>query len=318
MTFTLIGILSSAGALGSTLAGYVAGGQNSGGVFSSVEKFLFSNDTNSVLAAGLSVARTRPGAFSSATHGYVAGGASPLNLSTGYTTVDKFDFASDARTTLATGLGAERFSGAGFESETAGYLGGGCVGGDSNNPTTTVYKFSFADDSRSTLASGLAAARRDAGSFSSTTHGYVAGGAESNSTMTATVYKWLFSNDSRSTLGTGLSFNTQGPVSFHSSTHGYVGGGLTTDGTGSAVTTVNKFAFSNDARTILGTGLSSARWGITSGFESVEFGYVSGGSLSNNTDVITTVDKLDFAVDTFSNVSAGLTSARRYATGFAA
>ncbi len=44
----------------------------------------------------------------------------------------------------------------------------------------------------------------------------------------------------------------------NSGTAGYFGGGHT----GSIVSTVDKFAFSDDSRTTLGTGLSSARYSL--------------------------------------------------------
>ena len=81
----------------------------------------------------------------------------------------------------------------------AGYFGGG------NNGLTTVNKVLFADDSRTTLGTGLSTAVRNlAGFANSGTAGYFAGGDDGVTSYT-TVNKFAFSDDSRTTLGTGLS-----------------------------------------------------------------------------------------------------------------
>jgi hypothetical protein len=79
------------------------------------------------------------------------------------------------------------------------------------------------------------------------------------------------------------------------------------------VDTVDKFAFSNDARTTLATGLSSARQGAA-GFASDVAGYVAGGETTVNVD---TVDKFAFSNDARTTLATGLSSNRRLAAGFA-
>ena len=72
-------------------------------------------------------------------------------------TVDKFAFPNDSRSTLGTGLSLARSFVAGMaNSGTAGYFGGGYGGAYK----TTVDKFAFSDDSRTTLGTGLSSARR--------------------------------------------------------------------------------------------------------------------------------------------------------------
>ena len=88
--------------------------------------------------------------------GYVAGGKTSVNVDT----VDKFAFADDSRTTLATGLSSARQQAAGFASDVAGYAAGGLAG-----PVDTVDKFAFTDDSRTTLATGLSSARSGTAGF---------------------------------------------------------------------------------------------------------------------------------------------------------
>jgi hypothetical protein len=87
----------------------------------------------------------------SGTAGYFFGGFTTAVVST----VDKFAFPGDTRSTLGTGLSAAKFRSAGMGNVgTAGYAGGGATG---NNETgsTTVDKFAFPSDTRSTLGTGL-------------------------------------------------------------------------------------------------------------------------------------------------------------------
>ena len=80
----------------------------------------------------------------------------------------------------------------------AGYFGGGHTSG------TVVDKFLFADDSRTTLGTGLSSGREElAAMANSGTAGYFGGGYSGGEL--ATVDKFAFSDDSRTTLGTGLS-----------------------------------------------------------------------------------------------------------------
>ena len=95
--------------------------------------------------------------FFPAVAGYAAGGSTGSNV----TTVDKFLFTTDARSTLATGLSSARGETAGFASSENGYAAGGSTG----SGVTTVDKFLFTTDARSTLATGLSAARRLAAGF---------------------------------------------------------------------------------------------------------------------------------------------------------
>jgi hypothetical protein len=151
----------------SKTSGYAAGGfdQAANNRVTTVDKFLFATDARSTLATGLASIRSDHGSFSSAESGYVFGGVtSPTGQSTVISsTAEKFNFATDARTSLGTGLSVARFLLTGFASEANGYA----AGGDTNNVNlvTTVDKFLFATDARSTLSTGLSAARRGSGGF---------------------------------------------------------------------------------------------------------------------------------------------------------
>jgi formylmethanofuran:tetrahydromethanopterin formyltransferase len=78
-------------------------------------------------------------------------------------------------------------------------LGGGSL-------VATVDKFAFPADTRSTLGTGLSAARRAvAGMANSGVAGYFGGGIQSGDSRVTTVDKYAFPADTRTSLGTGLS-----------------------------------------------------------------------------------------------------------------
>lgn len=294
------GILSAAasstpvGPATTATAGYVGGGQDSASNFlSSVEKFLFSNDSRSVLATGMSGGRDYTSAMSSTVAGYIAAGQTNGPNST----VDKFLFSNDSRSTLGTGTSIPRFGSVGFDSLVAGYIAGGTYFTGGYPQTTGVDKFLFTNDSRTTLATGLAVAGGAAPGFSSDTSGYV--GTSSSTTMN----KFAFSNDSRTTLATGRSGTNSGS-GFASEVSGYGSGGTST-------TNVEKWAFSNDARSTLGTGLSAGRT-LPGGWGGPEAGYVSG----SFTTWLTSVDKFAFSNDARSTLGTGLNTGRGSHAGF--
>lgn len=241
-------------AFASSQAGYVAGGNGEGGVHTTIDKFLFYyNDTRQVLGTGLSVANEQCASFESSNAGYVAGGI--INNGTGAQTTDvqKFQFLDDSRSTLATGLSVNNAYMAGFNSANAGYVAGGCEyqPGGGCSFRNRVEKFTFSNDSRSILGTGLSANTQSASGFESSSAGYVAGGTKSG-VASSTVEKYLFSNDSRSLLSVGLSSARTETAGFSSVDAGYVAGGGT-------ATTVDKFSFVNDSRSTLATGLSIGR-----------------------------------------------------------
>ena len=281
-------------------AGYFGGG-NTGSVVATVESFGFPSDTRSTLIATLSAAReSLVGFANSGTAGYFAGGS-------GSTVVDKLSFADDTISALGTGMSSNWYNAAGFaNSGTAGYVAGGIEAG-AGGRTAAVTKFTFSDDSRSTLSATLSnTVDQPAGMANSGTAGYVAGGEywSSGSVFVTTVDKFAFPGDSKSTLGTGLSatrFKLAGMA--NSGTAGYFGGGHS----GSAkVTTVDKFAFPGDGRSTLGTGLSAATDNLAGMADSGTAGYIGGGLTSSR---VTTVDKFAFSDDSRSTLSPGLATA---------
>ena len=175
-------------------AGYVGGGWSSTGsdAIDSVDKFAFSNDSRSTIAATLTAnTQYTTGMANSGTAGYTLGGYAGGNVDT----VDKFAFSDDSVSTLATGLSAANRQPAGMaNSGTAGYCGGGYTA----SAVDTVDKFAFSDDSRTTLATGLSAASSALMAWGDTgAAGYIAGGSGGSA-----INKFSFADDSRSSCGT--------------------------------------------------------------------------------------------------------------------
>ena len=241
--------------------------------------------------------------------GYVGGG--DTSGSGRSATVDKFAFASDARSTLATGLSSARWGPSGFENKAvAGYA----AGGNDGSGSTAVDKFAFPSDARSTLGTGLSSGNEyGAGVSNLSTAGYAALGNLPGSGLTTTVDKFAFPSDSRTTLGTGLSTAREAICGFEDTeVAGYFAGG-DTSGSGAYVNTVDKFDFSDDTRTTLATGLSSSR-GWPTGFSNPTVaGYAAGGFTGSPAS---TVDKFAFPGDSRSTLATGLSISVYGAAGF--
>ncbi|MBT4394263.1 MAG: hypothetical protein HOD33_03700 [Acidiferrobacteraceae bacterium] len=248
-----------AGMSNAGVAGYFSGGKTQTSAYGSavVEKFAFADSSISTLSTGLSYTGDLPrGMSNSGTAGYTTGGYAYSGGWINYDTVDKFAFSNDARSTLSTGLSMARYGGYGMSnSGTAGYYAGGREVGGAGN-VTTVDKFAFSNDSRSTLSASLPAGRYYGASMSNSgTAGYCAGGHDGN-TLSA-IEKYTFSTDTRATLSAGLSAAAYGTAGIsNSGAAGYVGGGA------GFLTTVDKLAFSNDSRTTLSEGLTTGTYSL--------------------------------------------------------
>jgi hypothetical protein len=142
-------------------AGYLGGGSNNR---TAVEKFEYATDTHlGNLGTGLSSGRAYSGGFANkGVAGYFAGGVD-LGTGTSFTTIDKYAFPGDTRTTLGTGLTAAKYGANGLSNSTvAGYVGGGAQPG---TYLTTIEKFAYPSDTRSVLATGLSAGRSTSAAF---------------------------------------------------------------------------------------------------------------------------------------------------------
>jgi hypothetical protein len=278
--------------------------------------------------------------------GYFAGG---WNGTIGYTTVDKFAFPADTRTTLGTGLSAANFAFGMANSGVAGYVGmnEGAIDkfafpSDSRSTLATtlpgtqgyctfenrtvagyfaapisgrnnVEKIAFSNDARTSLGAVLAVANYyRMGLSNSSVAGYVAGGGDPHIN---TVEKFAFPADTRTTLAATLTATKgAGAAMSNRGVAGYVAGGGNPSGINS---NVDKVAFATDTVSSLGTGLSSARHFPAGMADSGVAGYVAGGSTSGNDNNVTTVDKFAFPADTRTTLGTGLSVARSRLGGMA-
>jgi hypothetical protein len=307
------GILSAAGAgplVRVSVAGYVAGG-STGSQSATVDKFLFPSESRSTLGTGLSAATTSlVGLSNSNVAGYTAGG-----YTTGYvSTINKFAFPSDTRSSFS-GLSIARSDITGWSnSGVAGYA----AGGEDGTIRATVDKITFPGDAVTTLGTGLSlGAFAGRGWANQGVAGYVALGSTTSGVL-PTVDKFAMPAETRSTLATGLNANLRyGAGAFANNTvAGYFTGGATTGGGFNGVTTVHKFTFPADTRSILGTGLSAATQNGNSGNlqDTAVAGYQAGGNTSGGN--VDTVNKFAFPSDTRSTLGTGLSSSRSGSSAF--
>jgi hypothetical protein len=254
LTITLTGVGRNAYGFGNDgVAGYTGLGQGTSTYMTTVDKLTYSVGAFAALGTGLSVGCNGQAAMSNvAVAGYVAQGQT--GSTTYVNTVDKFAYSDDSRTTLGTGLTNTASYAMGFSnSGTAGYIGAGYRWSGGYTFYTTVNKFAFSDDSRSTLGTGLPTSQlfNPGGMADSGTAGYTLGGSTTaGNTNTAVVSKFAFSDDSRSTLGTGLSVVSRyGCAMADSGVAGYqaLGNSYATG----ILSELDKFAFPSDSRSAL-------------------------------------------------------------------
>lgn len=177
----------------------------------------------------------------------------------------------------------------------AGYSAGG------TGPVNTTDKFSFPSDSRSTpsalnLSSGRA---YTSGCSNNSIFAYVAGGSDSFPTNVDIVDKFTFPEHVRTTLSAGLS-SALGDL-----------GGTSNNGTAAYFfrqdQDVDKFAYSNDSRSTLGTGRvqsggSYSREGAANGTTAGYFGGGTGGG--GPTGYSRRIEKILYSNEVITNLSA--------------
>jgi hypothetical protein len=224
---------------------------------------------------------------------YFVGGFNGAYVST----VDKMLFGVETRTTLGTGLPvAIGLMASTSNSGVAGYAGGG-----EPYPKSAIYKFSFANDSRSTLAATMSGGgySADGSGFSNKgVAGYMHHGGGGTS---RNIDKLLFSNETRTTFS-GTVRETQGNAGFENNgVAGYMASGATSDNP--QPQDVAKFAFPSDTRSILVATRSQTGGWVAGMSNSGVAGYVSGGL-----DFVTSrdyIDKFTYSTDTRSSLSLG-------------
>lgn len=253
--------------------GYVGGGASPAGNSTQIYKYPFA--TSNPSATTITVGATYPyyttvygpryntSGHASAINGYIAGGTFTPGASTNF--VERYPFANDNSGQQTSYLTVSRRHISTQSSSNFGYA----AGGSDASMFQTIDKFPFVSDSVATSVGNLFIARELASGISSQTNGYVAGGGAPPSfpgTVTAVVDKFPFSTDSNATRVGSLASARWGAGGHSSMSEGYITGGSNTPtiayGSHTSVSTVDKFAFSNDVggSAVIGA-LASARTG---------------------------------------------------------
>lgn len=252
------GMYYGAGYANAGIAGYWAGGANSGGdAITTINKILFSNDSVSALETGLSTQQGNAASLAnSGTAGYVVGGTNTPG-GTNYNTVNKLTFSNDTNSNISATYYLAMSGARGVANGTiAGYVAGGQYGVYYYG---NVWKLTFSNDTGGTISATIGQGMITAGAFTNSgTAGYWMGGLNSNGYI-SNGYRFTFSNESTSTLSSWLSTGTNSPgAAGDTGNAGYLAGGNITGWTNQML----KLTFSNDARSTLSATLPSAREGI--------------------------------------------------------
>ena len=189
-----------------------------------------------------------------------------------------------------------------------GGIGGGTsygwAGGGYPGPLNSIEYFSFASDGGGTDAGNLTRNQNAFAPASSTTHGYVAGGA--NIPVADALERFQFSNNGNAadigSLASGSQRNTPNNSAVNSSTHGYCAGG-------SSHQSIEKFTFAASATNTIVGNLVVASVSMA-GHSSYTHGYFSGRSSATNH-----IERLPFASDAGTTDVGDLAVAVSYATG---
>jgi hypothetical protein len=172
--------------------GYASGGDiqstlNTNSGINVIEKYAFASSGNGIDVGDLTSIRTSVSGVMSITHGYVRGGRSgqPIVYKTD---IEKFPFASDSNSTDLGDLitAGSNFGFNGQQSLTHGYT----TGGEGSGNGTRIQKHSFSSSANATSVGTLAVTNSTGAGASSTTHGYIGGGAGSNN-----IQKFSLSSD---------------------------------------------------------------------------------------------------------------------------
>ena len=176
--------------------GYASGGDNQPTMSTNaginvIEKYAFASSGNGIDVGDVTSIRTSVSGVMSLTHGYVRGGRTgqPIVYKTD---IEKFPFASDSNSSDLGDLisAGSNFGFNGQQSITHGYT----TGGEGTGNGTRIQKHSFSSSANATSVGTLAVTNSTGAGASSTTNGYIGGGAGNNN-----IQKFSLSSDGNAT-----------------------------------------------------------------------------------------------------------------------
>jgi hypothetical protein len=293
------GLFAAAGVSTEDLTGaaFIAGGN---GYTNDIAKMPFSTDTIADLSATLDTGASGNAACSdSGVAGYVAGGYHGGSPATSEN-IDKLTYANDTAALMTPTLSLRRHAPAGMQnSGVAGYFAGGDNEGTASYQTIND-KLVFATATCSTTTAMATGGDTTASFSNSGTAGYLLGGYHGGGAAgyKDEVEKFAFPSDTRSAL-TAMAYGSAWSEGFADvGVSGYHCGGW--EVVAQNVTTIYKWAFSNDARTTSSGSLSVADSQQTGGANSGSAGFVFAGYSGG----ATWVNKFTFPTDTRSSLTA--------------
>ncbi len=200
--------------------------------------------------------------------GFHAGGANQ-------TQIHKYSFTSDANATSHGNMTSITYMAGACSSSTHGYSVSGVT--VSNPQTNTTEKYAFASSGQNTVLGSLTVslARQDQSGHSSSTDGYISGGAHPSGT-TGLINKFSFANSNPATDHGSLTVARFDSGGVSSITHGYAVGGNVSS------TLIDKFQFSSSATSTTHGSLLTSFSSRRGGHSSDDNGYVSGGAPITN------------------------------------
>ena len=262
------------------VSGFTSGG-NASPRISTIEKFPFASDTNSVDTGDLLQNYEQSGGQSSLVSGYNSGGyfSPPGNVNN----IEKFPFAISSGSTSSDigDLSQIRRDHASQSSSVSGYNSGGQLPSGTSN---VIDKFPFSTDTNATDVGDLTRSGRGMRGQSSTVNGYASGDEAVPSSNV--IDKFPFASDANATDVGDLTAATKAGAGQSSTVSGYLSGGAAPGDS----TNIVKFPFATDTNATDVGDLTQARQAVV-GQSSTVSGYTGGGESQ------ITIDKFSFVSD---------------------
>ena len=187
-----------------------------------------------------------------------------------------------------------------------GYLLGGA------NSTTSIHKIAFATESLTSNLATMSFGLKRAGSASGASVGMMAGGANASDTFQTAIKSFTFSTEQAADAGTSIgSAADRLSSNVASTTNAYFSRGRSSSFTG--LPAVYRVAFATGTFTDISkyNGMAYSAAGYSSGTN----GYFAGGYSNDSYSNLSSIDRLVFATETYSTLSASLAVARNALVG---
>ena len=196
---------------------------------------------------------------------------------------------------------------------TAAYFCGGKGGYDPSHPLIqSITRLIFSGESLVPTGMQLTASRCYMGTVGESSAGRMASGLLAGWVVSDIIDRLTYREERLSRLSATLASPAQGSAGLSTKVYGYLIGGLNIQ----VLRTTNRFTFSTDTTAFMGSSLPSiARFAPHNGGGNRYSGYLFGGVTKGPSDpaaylFVTSIDKLTYATETFSLISASLSASQ--------